>query len=137
MEDKVMVRILIISIILICISPIVLISQNDNNLFRVERFVTATGIEEREPVGLASIFSADIERVYCFLEARDIKRDTEVTFVWYAGDTKVSEVTLGLGEGTRWRTFTYKTIGNAVGEWRIELLDETGNLIDEVKFTTE
>ncbi len=112
-------------------------TEEGEELFQVERLLTAEGVEEREPFGLEEVFPADIRRVYCFLEARDIKRDTEVTFVWYAGNTQVSEVTLELREGPRWRTYTYKTIGGVIDEWQIELLDETGNIVGELTFTTE
>jgi len=112
-------------------------TEEGEELFQVERLLTAEGVEEREPFGLEEVFPADIRRVYCFLEARDIKRDTEVSFVWYAGDTRVSEVTLELREGPRWRTYSYKTIGGVIDEWRVELHDEAGNVVDELMFTTE
>jgi hypothetical protein len=118
----------------ICIGAI---ARNDNESFAVERMVTTEGIEDREPIGLDTAFPADIDRVYCFLEARNIEHDTEVTFVWYAGDMQVAEITVPLQAGPRWRTFSYKTIGGVAGEWRVELLDENGNTVNSIEFTTE
>jgi len=35
--------------------------------------VIAEGVEDREPVGVAETFPASIGRVYCFLEATNMK----------------------------------------------------------------
>ena len=49
--------------------------------FTISRAVVGTGVENNEPVGAAESFPGTTEKVYCFLEAADIAKDTEVSFV--------------------------------------------------------
>ena len=105
--------------------------------FSITRMVIAGSIEEREPVGIVNVYSASTEKVYCFLEARDIKAETTVSFVWYHGDTKKATVELPLGVSSRWRTYSSKKLGGLTGEWKVELRDAGGNVLDTVSFTVE
>ena len=50
--------------------------------FTIKRLVVGVGVEGGEPVGVAETFPASTEKVYCFLEATDISKDMEVSFVW-------------------------------------------------------
>jgi len=56
--------------------------------------VVAESIEDREPAGIAETFSADTEKVYCFIEAKDIAADTTVSFVWYFDETEMARIDL-------------------------------------------
>lgn len=112
-------------------------AQAQENQFDIERMVVAYDVEEREPVEIAETFPAGIDRVYCFIEARNIQQDTEVTFVWYHGDERAASVTVALGEGPRWRTFTYVTIGDRSGDWRVDLHDAMDNIVQSVNFSVE
>jgi hypothetical protein len=105
--------------------------------FDVGRFVVAGSVEEREPVGIVDAFAASTEKVYCFLEAKDIKEDTEVSFVWFHEDTRMAIVTLPLKKGRRWRTYSSKRLGGKAGAWRVELHDADGKVIRSVSFMVE
>ena len=105
--------------------------------FTIARLVIGTGVEDKEPVGVAEIFPEATERVYCFLEATEIAKDTEVSFVWWHGDQELHKITLPLQTGPRWRTFAYKTIGGMKGDWKVEVRDSGGNLVNEVTFKVE
>ncbi len=111
-----------------------LAANAEDNPFEIERMVIAAGVEEREPVEVADSFAAGIERVYCFLEAQNIQQDTEVTFVWYHGEERAASVTVALGQGPRWRTFSYVTIRDRTGEWRVDLHDAMDNIVQSVNF---
>ncbi len=122
-------------------------SENDNEyeedvpeetpLFSIARLLIAGSIEEREPVGIVNEFASSTEKVYCFLDAENIKEDTSVTFVWYHGDTEMARVELLLGKGSRWRTYSSKKLGGLTGDWKVELQDPSGNVLDSVEFTVE
>jgi hypothetical protein len=117
--------------------PFLVYGQETGEPFSVERFLTATGVEDREPVGENTVFTAETERVYSFLELRNIRLDTDITFIWYAGENVVGEITLPVQQGDRWRTYAYKTIGGVTGEWRVELQDSEGNTINSISFRVE
>jgi hypothetical protein len=105
--------------------------------FTIGRLVVGTGVENREPVGVAETFPATTEKVYCFLEATEISKDTEVSFVWFLGDKEMAKTNLPLTMGPRWRTFANKTVEGMKGDWKVEIRDSGGNLVQEVKFKVE
>jgi hypothetical protein len=105
--------------------------------FTIARLVVGTGVEDKEPVGVAETFPEATEKVYCFLEATEITKDTEVSFVWWHGGKEIHKIALPLQTGPRWRTFAYKNIGGMKGDWKVEIRDSGGNLVQEVAFKVE
>lgn len=111
--------------------------EKSTPVFSVSRMLIAGSIEDREPVGAVSTYSASTEKVYCFLEATDIKESTQVSFVWYHEAKRMAIVTLPLNKGSKWRTYSSKKLGALTGEWKVELQDAGGNVILDVGFTVE
>jgi hypothetical protein len=105
--------------------------------FAVKRLVVGTGVENGEPVGVAETFPASTEKVYCFLEATDIAKDTEVSFVWFNGDKELSKFSVSLKMGPRWRTNAYKNLRGLKGDWKVEIRDSDGKVVKDVKFKVE
>lgn len=105
--------------------------------FTISRAVVGTGVEDREPVGVADTFSATTERVYCFLEANEIQKDTEVSLVWFHGETEMLRISLPLQMGPRWRTYAYKNLRGLQGDWKVQIEDASGALVKEVPFKVE
>ncbi len=105
--------------------------------FAVKRFVIGTGVENGEPTGVAETFPASTEKIYCFLEATDIAKDTEVSFVWFNGDKELSKFTVPLKEGPRWRTYAYKNLREMKGDWKVEIRDSDGKVVKDAKFKVE
>ena len=103
----------------------------------IARAVVATGVENKEPVGEADAFPASTEKVYCFIEAADIGKDTEVSFVWFQGDKEMRKINVPLDAGPKWRTWTYKNIGGQKGEWKVEIRDAEGKVLKDLKFKVE
>ena len=105
--------------------------------FAVKRLVVGTGVENLEPVGVAETFPASTEKVSCFLEATDIAKDTEVSFVWYNGEKELSKFSVPLKEGPRWRTYADKNLRELKGDWKVEIRDSEGTVVKDVKFKVE
>jgi hypothetical protein len=105
--------------------------------FSVKRLVVGTGVEGGEPVGVAEKFPASTEKVYCFLEATDISKDMEVSFVWFNGDKEMSKFSVPLKMGPRWRTYAYKNLRELKGDWKVEIRDPDGKVVKDVKFKVE
>ena len=105
--------------------------------FTVARLVVGTGVENREPTGVAETFPASTGKVYCFLEATNIAKDTEVSLVWCLGGKEMWKISLPLKMGPRWRTHAFKSLGGLKGDWKVEIKDATGNPVKEVKFKVE
>ena len=105
--------------------------------FGIKRLVVGTGVENGEPVGVAETFPASTEKVYCFLEATDIAKDTEATFVWFNGDKEMSKFSVPVKMGPRWRTYTNKNLRELKGDWKVEIRDPDGKVLKDVKFKVE
>ena len=103
----------------------------------IARAVVGTGVENKEPVGTAETFLASTEKVYCFIEAANIGKDTEVSFVWFLGDKEMRKINVPLAAGPKWRTWTYKNIGGQKGEWKVEIRDAEGKVLKDLKFKVE
>lgn len=110
----------------------------DDSGFTVTRLAMCEGIMDREPIGASNVFPETIEKVYCFLEASNITRDTEITFVWYSRDTEMARTTLPIKKGWRWRTYSSKKLtGLAKGQWRVDVQDASGLVLNSIDFRLE
>ena len=105
--------------------------------FTIARLVVGTGVENAEPAGVAETFPASTEQVYCFLEATNIAKDTEVSFVWFYGQKEMLKTTLPLKTGPRWRTYANKNLRGLKGDWKVEIRDPDGKVLKDVKFKVE
>jgi hypothetical protein len=105
--------------------------------FTVKRLVVGMGVENNEPVSVAETFPSSTEKVYCFLEAAEIAKDIEVSFVWSHGGKELLKTTLPIKEGAKWRTYANKNLRGLKGEWKVEIKDSTGKVLKDVKFKVE
>jgi hypothetical protein len=93
----------------------------------------ATGIVERMPEGAGTEFPADVGEVYCWMRVNGAE-GTTIHHVWIHGEEE-SSVPLTVG-GSSWRTWSRKVIPPEwVGEWRVEIRDDTGNILEALSFT--
>ena len=130
-------RILLLALLAVIILGMSLPAAGQDKEFTIARLVVGTGVENKEPVGVAETFPATTEKVYCFLEATEISKDTEVSFVWFLGDKEMLKTNLPLKMGPKWRTFANKNVGGMKGDWKVEMRDVNGNLLKDAKFKVE
>jgi hypothetical protein len=98
--------------------------------------VLCTGIEDRMPVGEATSFPADVDRVYLWTRINGVT-EGEITIhhVWLHEGQEKADVQLPV-KGSPWRTYSYKTIlPEWSGNWEIKITGPDGNVIKDVKFT--
>jgi len=105
--------------------------------FTIARLVVGTGVENREPTGVADTFPASTEKIYCYVEAMNIAQDTEISLVWSLGGKEIWKISLPLKMGPRWRTNAFKSLKGLKGDWKVEVKDAAGNLVKEVAFKVE
>lgn len=121
-------------LLLVFISPA--FSMDDPG-FIIERMVISGKIVDLEPIAIGEVFSAVTEKVYCFLETRDIDEDTLVSLVWYFENKEMTRVSLPLTKGPRWRTYSSKKLGGLKGAWKVELQDSSGIVHNSVTFQVQ
>ena len=115
--------------------PATALSQAD--VFTVARLVACEDVQNRMPVNVVEVFPAGTETVFCFLEARDILRTTEVKMVWYHEEEEMAQVPLTIGQGPRWRTYASKKTMDRKGNWKVYLVDSSCNTLAAVQFVLE
>lgn len=101
---------------------------------KVEKAVTATSVEDHEPVGEATEFDASVGKVYCWSKVLAETVPTTIKHVWYADDQKVFELPLDIKYPST-RTWSNKTI--RPGNWRVDVTDEAGTVLTSVSFTVK
>lgn len=93
----------------------------------------ATAVVERMPEGSGETFPAEVGEVYAWMRVTGAEGATR-HHVWIHGEDEWS-VPLMIG-GSPWRTWSSKRIPPEwTGEWRVEIRDDTGNLLEALSFT--
>ncbi|MEJ2215389.1 MAG: DUF2914 domain-containing protein [Gemmatimonadota bacterium] len=101
----------------------------------VSQAVAATGVENRQPTGVAEQFPADVGTVYCYMVAEGDFPETQLVQVWMHGDQEMAKVPLTV-KGPRWRTWSSKKImPDWTGDWTVRIEDASGNVLKSVSFT--
>ncbi len=103
----------------------------------VSRMEIAGSIENREPAGIAATFPAATEKVYCYLELKDVPKDATITYVWTLGPNEMGKVNQPVKKSSRWRTWASKTLGGMKGDWKVDVLDESGAVLKSATFKVE
>ncbi len=91
-------------------------------------------VQDREPVGAADSFPADVGKVWCWSKIKDGKGMTITHAYYYAGEEKTT-IELSIGSPL-WRTYSNKDIlPEWTGEWRVDIVAEDGTLLKSLNFT--
>jgi hypothetical protein len=128
-----MQKIHFITIIIVLLLSSRLSAQNSSQV-KVENIAVCTSVENRQPVGTDSVFSADAGKLYCFTKLTSETDSTEISHVWYYKDKEMAKINLPVKAKT-WRTWSAKTImPEWKGNWRVEIQDSKGNVISSLPF---
>ena len=93
----------------------------------------ARQIVDRMPQDSGTSFPVDVGEVFCWSRITGAA-GTTIQHVWIHGEMEFP-VSQEIG-GSPWRTWTSKTIPPEwAGEWRVEIRDGDGNLLDTMPFT--
>ena len=104
---------------------------------RVSRAILAKGLKNKEPVGEVSgpimVDKTKAVGIYYFTEMNNMKG--QVLFhKWFRNDKLVFKRKINI-LGNRWRTSTSKLLSySAKGRWIVKLVDESENILSEIKF---
>jgi len=100
----------------------------------VLRINIAKGINNLEPEKTGKTFDNNIGKIYCFTEIKTDEYPTKVVHVWLYKENIIAEVPLEVNLAT-WRTYSSKKIlPKWVGNWKVEIYSNDGELIDSVEF---
>ncbi|KTD98541.1 MULTISPECIES: DUF2914 domain-containing protein [unclassified Pseudoalteromonas] len=103
---------------------------------KISRAVLTRSVEKREPV---NVFAADVrmsqfEGTLSFFSELKGLQGQQVKHIWYFESETMAEITLNV-TSPRYRTYSTKNIMNTqTGHWRVDVVDEQGNLIAQKEF---
>jgi hypothetical protein len=101
---------------------------------QVENAAIGEDVVNREVVSQGASFSTSVGKLYCFSKIANIDSHTNVVHAWYYGSEERARVSLNV-DPPAWRTYSSKVIqAHEIGVWRVEILDQDGNLLDTVRF---
>lgn len=99
---------------------------------KVEKMVTAAGVEKREPVGEAVTFAKGTARVFTWTKITAEQPPVKTKHVYYADGKRVGEVELTVNSSP-YRVWSSKAVWP--GSWKVEATDEAGNVLATAEFT--
>ena len=102
----------------------------------ITELVITSKIVNGKPVDSIKRLSSNSDKnLYCFTRLVAPEGTLgNIKHIWYRGDEKVAEYTLPV-KGQTWRTYSKKRILKGwAGEWRVEVVDESGKLLKAVNF---
>ncbi len=101
---------------------------------KVTEMAFCTGVEERVPVGVDTMFLNTVGQVYCFTKIEGVEGTATISHVWYHGDQEMAKVDLTI-MGSPWRTWSSKKIAEDWGgTWRVDVVDEASGVLKSKEF---
>jgi len=101
---------------------------------RVTEMKFCLSVQDREPVGVDTVFADTVKQVYCFTLIEGARDTTSITHVWYHETKERAEVHLKVGS-IRWRTWSSKRIMKEwLGKWRVEVVSSEGKTLRTEEF---
>jgi hypothetical protein len=99
----------------------------------VSEVVLTSGVTDREPVDNVAAFKIEDGKAFVFARLKNTDAPTKVNFIWYLDDVERARVAMKIGTSERWRTWSSSNIGP--GNWRVDLVDESGTVLAQQSFT--
>jgi hypothetical protein len=103
----------------------------------ISRMEIASNVMDRKPVDVATSFPAGTEKVYCYLEFKDVKKEATVNIVWTLGQKEMGKTQLTIKASQKFRTWAAKSLYGMKGGWKVDVLDEKGNILKSATFTVQ
>ena len=92
-----------------------------------------TGVEDRQPSGVGSVFPEDLDKLYCFTKIGGAEGKTYVYHVWYFGGKEIARVKLPV-KSKSWRTWSSKNLHMGLGYGYVEIVSESGDTLGRAEF---
>ena len=103
----------------------------------VARMEVCGNVTNREPVEISATFAATQEKVFCYLEFKDVKQEAAVTVVWTLGQNEMGKVPLKIKPYAKFRTWANKSINGMKGDWKVDVLDDKGVSLKSATFKVQ
>lgn len=92
-----------------------------------------TGIENREPIGVADSFGSETEQLVGWTYIKGATEPVEVKHVWIFEGQEMGAIPLQVKSST-YRTWSRKSVQGKSGKWTFELRDSAGQVVASKSF---
>jgi hypothetical protein len=92
-----------------------------------------TGVKDRQPSGVGSVFPENLHKLYCFTKIGGAKSPTYVYHVWYFRNKEIARVKLPV-KSKHWRTWSSKNLHMGSGYGYVEIVSESGDVLGRAEF---
>lgn len=100
----------------------------------VEEAHICRNVVDQGPESVGNTFEASVGKLYCFTKTMSAYNPTEITHVWYFGDTKRARVNLPV-KSFSWRTYSSKIIhAHEIGDWHVDVLGRNNEVLRTLQF---
>lgn len=101
---------------------------------QVESIAISRSVENRQPVGIDSVFNSSIHILYCFTHITGAADTTHISHIWFYGDRELFKINLPV-RSPNWHTWSSKTIPSGfTGLWHVDVVDANGKTLRTVDF---
>jgi len=106
--------------------------RGPDTLIVKEMFLT-TNVVDREPVDTVQTFTTSNDQAFCHIRVFNNGEPKRVTFRWLYQGEEYFKFAANIGTSPSWRTYT--SVIPKVGDWKIQIVDRSGNVLREKEFT--
>ncbi len=134
MKKKHCFLLVLVTLMAISLSPVGTIHAQQTASLEVAAGTICQDVVNRQPIDVGNSFDASVGTLYCFTKITGASGATEITHVWYFGDTERARVNLAVNSAS-WRTHSSKRIqAHEIGGWRVDVLGPGGEVLQSVEF---
>ncbi|UCH08680.1 MAG: Flp pilus assembly complex ATPase component TadA [Deltaproteobacteria bacterium] len=86
------------------------------------------------PLVVGTSFKSSVYMLSCYTKIASIQSPTEISHVWYFGETEKARVKLPV-KSSNWRIYSSKEIqSHEIGDWHVDVLGPQGELLQTLRF---
>ncbi|MBW1715807.1 MAG: DUF2914 domain-containing protein [Deltaproteobacteria bacterium] len=134
MKKQYFFLLVLVALLAIPLSPAGTIQAQQTASLEVAVGTICRDVINRQPIDVGNSFEASVGTLYCFTKITGASGATQITHVWYFGDTERARVNLAVNSAS-WRTYSSKRIqAHEIGGWHVDVLGPGGELLQRMEF---
>lgn len=108
----------------------------ETNPIEIKYFKLGRKLQNKELIGIDSIFYTDDERIYCMTKIQNQNNGKVIFHNWYKDNKLISKIRMEIGWSYNWRTWSYINVNTRrTGNWKVVISDTLETRYDSLSFT--
>ena len=107
----------------------------ETNPIEIKYFKLGRNLQNKELIGIDSIFYTDDERIYCMTKIQNQNNGKVIFHNWYKDNKLISKIRMEIGWSYNWRTWSYINVNTRrTGNWKVVISDTLETRYDSLSF---